>query len=230
MLPTSNLIVVGISNIMDLPERLMPRIESRLNLRRIRFLTYKYEEIEAIIADRLSGLDAFGNRDAVELCARKVAATSGDLRQALEICRLAAQLAEREAESGATSSGPTTHVGVQHVEDAVRKLRGSLSQQAIASAPMHQKLMLACVAKLMGTSGAAGVTETALLNRHRGVCAALHCDELPTLARHEQKDVIAQLCAPRILIESKGTLRLNDVLVDDVKAMVRAVPVLAHLA
>ena len=59
----------------------------------------------AIIADRLGSLDAFGvdgaeegqgDKGGVELCARKVASVSGDVRRALEICRLAAQVAERE--------------------------------------------------------------------------------------------------------------------------------------
>lgn len=67
----------------------------------------------AIIADRLGSLDAFGvdgaeegqgDKAGVELCARKVASVSGDVRRALEICRLAAQVAERE-EAAAHEAG-----------------------------------------------------------------------------------------------------------------------------
>ena len=39
---SSHMVVVGISNTMDLPERLLPRVESRLNIRRVNFLPYKY--------------------------------------------------------------------------------------------------------------------------------------------------------------------------------------------
>ncbi len=85
------LIVVGISNTMDLPERLLPRVHSRLGIRRINFLTYSRTDIELIIADRLGELAAFSG-SCVELCARKVASVSGDVRRALEMCRLAAQV------------------------------------------------------------------------------------------------------------------------------------------
>ena len=69
----SALIIVGISNTMDLPERLLPRVESRLNIRRVNFLPYSHKDIGKIIADRLGELDAFtANDGGIELCARKV--------------------------------------------------------------------------------------------------------------------------------------------------------------
>ena len=55
---TSGLIVVAISNTMDLPERLLPRVHSRLGIRRINFLPYSYEDISTIIHDRLGDLAA----------------------------------------------------------------------------------------------------------------------------------------------------------------------------
>ena len=67
----SSLVIVGISNTMDLPERLLPRVHSRLGIRRINFLPYSYEDIATIIHDRLGDLSAF-HADGLELCCRKV--------------------------------------------------------------------------------------------------------------------------------------------------------------
>ena len=61
--------VVGISNTMDLPERLLPRVESRLNIRRVNFLPYSHADISAIIIDRLGSLDAFAAGDGGLGCA-----------------------------------------------------------------------------------------------------------------------------------------------------------------
>ena len=80
---------------MDLPERLLPRVHSRLGIRRVNFLPYDRIALASIIADRLGGLAAF-EADGVELCSRKVASVSGDVRRALEVCRLATTLAERD--------------------------------------------------------------------------------------------------------------------------------------
>jgi origin recognition complex subunit 1 len=91
----ARLVVVCIANTLDLPDRLMPRVHSRLGLTRLAFAPYTREQLHRIITDRLAGLAAFDG-DAVELCARKVASVSGDVRRALHICRLAAELCELE--------------------------------------------------------------------------------------------------------------------------------------
>jgi Cdc6-like AAA superfamily ATPase len=55
-------------------------------LSRINFAPYTHEQLCVIVESRLAGCDAF-DPDAVELCARKVSAVSGDARRALDICR-----------------------------------------------------------------------------------------------------------------------------------------------
>ena len=77
--------VTGIANTMDLPERLLPRIASRVGLQRLPFAPYSREQMEAIVADRLAGGTGRerGGREgeggaalfaarAIELAARKV--------------------------------------------------------------------------------------------------------------------------------------------------------------
>jgi origin recognition complex subunit 1 len=68
----SGLIVVGIANTMDLPERLNKRSLSRLGgqqLMRIAFKAYTYEQINAILADRLKHLEGVFEAKSLQLTA-----------------------------------------------------------------------------------------------------------------------------------------------------------------
>lgn len=85
----SKLVLIAISNTMDLPERLIPRCRSRLAFGRLVFSPYKGDEIEKIIKERLENCKEVMDHTAIQLCARKVANVSGDIRKALQICRKA---------------------------------------------------------------------------------------------------------------------------------------------
>jgi origin recognition complex subunit 1 len=88
----SRLAVVGISNIVTLPESLAPKIANRFqNTERIIFHTYSKEDIVKIISDRVKGLTGI-SPSAIEMCATKVASSSGDIRRGLDICRRAAEM------------------------------------------------------------------------------------------------------------------------------------------
>lgn len=76
---------------MDLPERLIPRIQSRIAMRRIVFEAYNRDQITRIIEDRLCDLEVF-DKDSIKMCALKVTNTSGDIRRALMICRRAVEI------------------------------------------------------------------------------------------------------------------------------------------
>lgn len=60
---------------MDLPERMLPRIGSRLGLHRISFSPYSHTQLQQILATRLEGIPAF-DKQAVEFASRKVACCS----------------------------------------------------------------------------------------------------------------------------------------------------------
>jgi Cdc6-like AAA superfamily ATPase len=114
---SARLLVIGISNTIDLPDLLMPRVHSRLGLTKLHFEPYTKEQIGLIIADRLRSLPAFGE-GAVELCARKIASISGDMRRALQICRRAAEICEEQQIRAAA---------------AASKLKGSAAAAAAAA-------------------------------------------------------------------------------------------------
>jgi len=93
--PNARLVVVAIANTMDLPERLLPRVSSRLGIRRVNFEAYNRDQLHTILADRLraGGAEAAIRDDALKLCAARVAAAGGDARKALQVCQAAVQRA-----------------------------------------------------------------------------------------------------------------------------------------
>jgi cell division control protein 6 len=118
---TSQLVLVGIANALDLTDRFLPRLKARnLKPNLLPFLPYNATQIKAVIITRLKSLvpvDSatpdylpFLHPAAIELCSRKVASQTGDLRKAFDICRRAIDLIEIE----------TKQKHIQKIEDESR--------------------------------------------------------------------------------------------------------------
>lgn len=63
--------ISGIANTMDLPEKLLPRISSRMGIQRLCFGPYNYQQLQEIIMSRLKGINIFDIL-AIEFASRKV--------------------------------------------------------------------------------------------------------------------------------------------------------------
>lgn len=83
--------ILGIANALDLTDRILPRLQAlpRCRPQLLHFPPYSRQELAAIVQDRLTQVSGEGLLDAsaVQFCARKVSAVSGDARKALDICR-----------------------------------------------------------------------------------------------------------------------------------------------
>ncbi|THG21808.1 hypothetical protein TEA_023205 [Camellia sinensis var. sinensis] len=101
--PFSRCILIGIANAIDLADRFLPRLQS-LNCKPmvVTFRAYSKDQIILILQQRLMALPyTVFQPQALELCARKVAAASGDMRKALCICRNAIEMLEAELRDSA---------------------------------------------------------------------------------------------------------------------------------
>ncbi|GFH11894.1 origin recognition complex subunit 1 [Haematococcus lacustris] len=96
MRPGARLAVIGISNTHDLDERVLPRISSRLANAKLAFNPYSVDQLRQIIGQRVAaaGCGLLFKEAAIQWVARKVAATTGDVRRALELLRRAVEVAE----------------------------------------------------------------------------------------------------------------------------------------
>ena len=84
----------GIANALDLTDRILPRLQSHSECcpDLLHFPPYTKDQIVTILQQRLQSSCADSGTIvdpmAVQFCARKVAAVHGDMRKALDICRL----------------------------------------------------------------------------------------------------------------------------------------------
>ena len=102
---SSSLILVGIANALDLTDRFLPRLKARgLKPQLLPFLPYNATQISSVITSKLKALLPAGSTSqlpfihptAIMFLSKKVAAQSGDLRKAFDICRRAIDLIEAE--------------------------------------------------------------------------------------------------------------------------------------
>jgi len=144
--PSSKLCVIGIANTVNLPERLIPKIASRLEMtERISFPAYKHEEISEILLDRVNKLNVFEPK-AVDFCAKKVASSSGDIRRAFDICRRAVEMVEEHLITNAAdkSAFEARKVTVHDIHNAYKDLFSVVDSYPIANLPYFHKLFLVC--------------------------------------------------------------------------------------
>lgn len=123
------LILLGISNTLDLSNTFLPKlIRNNLQLDSIQFLPYTSEQIKSIIMNRLSSLeeDIF-HPGAVQLCCKKAASVSGDLRKAFDICYKSIELVERINKESETIG----KVMIQHVAKICISSFGNTENQLI---------------------------------------------------------------------------------------------------
>jgi cell division control protein 6 len=109
--PTSRLSLIGIANALDLTDRFLPRLKARnLKPQLLPFLPYTATQIASVITSKLQELNSTGHEQndknvpfihpaAIQFCAKKVAAQTGDLRKAFDICRRAIDLIEAETKA-----------------------------------------------------------------------------------------------------------------------------------
>ncbi|CAL8328976.1 unnamed protein product [Merluccius merluccius] len=162
-LPHSRLCLVGIANALDLTDRILPRLQALPRCRPLllHFPPYSRQELAAIVQDRLSQTSGDGVLDAsaVQFCARKVSAVSGDARKALDICRRAVEIVEaddRKKAVDATTEAKASRVSVPQVARVLSEVYGDRMSSPAGgegeSFPLQQKLLVCCLLLLTRSS------------------------------------------------------------------------------
>ncbi|KAM8842151.1 cell division control protein 6 homolog [Synchiropus picturatus] len=182
-LPESRLCLVGIANALDLTDRILPRLQARPHCRPLllNFPPYSRQELAAIVQDRLlqSSSEGILDASAVQFCARKVSAVSGDARKALDICRRAVEIVEsdqRKKSSEGAESAATARVSLPQVARVLSEVYGDrmASQGGAAdgeSFPLQQKLLVCCLLLLIRNGKSKEVLLGKLHEVHSRLCA-----------------------------------------------------------
>nr|AAK68875.1 cell division control protein 6 [Arabidopsis thaliana] len=144
----------GVANAIDLADRFLPKLKS-LNCKPlvVTFRAYSKDQILRILQERLVALPfvAFQS-NALEICARKVSAASGDMRKALCVCRSALEILEIEVRGSIDQEpkGPVPEcqvVKMDHMIAALSKTFKSPIVDTIQSLPQHQQIIVCSAAK-----------------------------------------------------------------------------------
>ena len=132
--------IIGISNDLNFKEYLNPRVLSSLGEEEIVFPPYTAIEIKSILEKRAD--IAFENgaisQAAISLCSALAGSEHGDARRAVDLLRIAAEVAEREE---------ANKVEEKHVRIAVQRIERDRNYDALISLPLQQKIILISILK-----------------------------------------------------------------------------------
>jgi len=139
----TRMVLLGMANSLNMIEKFLPKLRERMSEPHgYTFTSYTKEQIEHILVSRIPPPhDKAFEPKAIELCTRKVESTSGDIRKALECCRIAVDKATEDK---------SPQVRVKHMMHAMNHLWSDKSTTRISELSQQQKLVLIGLAKLSG--------------------------------------------------------------------------------
>ena len=142
------LVLLAVSNTLNLPEKLHPRVQSRIGKRRCFFKAYDSRQIEKILQTKLHEasphIKVF-QEDAVTFISKRIGSQSGDMRMALRLCQGAAQYTLEQADHET--------VTVPDVLHAVRRAFQSPQAKAVALCAPGEVMLLIAIAGLVRSTG-----------------------------------------------------------------------------
>ena len=137
--PISKVTMVVISNDLSFKDYLDPRVLSTLNEEEIVFPPYSADQLREIlqVRARIAFNDGVAPPAVIGLVAALSASEHGDARRALNLLRVAGEIAERRGASSVTTDD---------VQVAVRKIEEDHVFEVCRSLPLHSKILLASIA------------------------------------------------------------------------------------
>ena len=158
--------IIGISNDLHFKNFLDPRVLSSMNEEEILFPPYTVTQLSDILHKRTES--AFKKKSVpsgtINLCAALAGSEHGDARRAIELLRVAGELAERNDEN---------EVIEKYVKEASQKIDKDRIYQAIKTLPIHEKAVLFAV-----DSTAENTTTGDVYNKYQQLCKKISLEPL----------------------------------------------------
>ena len=150
------LIVIGISNTLNLRDRLHPRVQSRIDSNSIFFKAYNELETSAILTEKLrqaSPSYTVFQEDAIRLASKKTASVSGDIRKAFYICRRAAEMVLDRNAHHSEKSAESPIVRIKDVFESSKESQNAAESRFVAHCTTYEVLLLVALGALRKTTG-----------------------------------------------------------------------------
>ena len=174
--------VIGISNDLRFMEFLDPRVRSSLSEEKMVFPPYNAEQLKDILEQRAKIVFEEGvlESSVIPLCAALAAQEHGDARRALDLLRVAAEIADRN------------HVPVVTESDVVKaknKIELDCVTETIRTLPVQSKLVLMGIL-LNNERGDSKLTTGDLYETYKELC---QCISMTILTQRRITDLISEL-------------------------------------
>jgi len=155
------LVVVGISNTLNLVDQLMPSVQSRIGTEKYVFKAYSLHDTVSILKSKINEGSPdyiFFEDDAILFAAKKTAALSGDIRKAFQICRSAAELVTQKFEDNTVidkERGPFLYprIRIGDVQKASMDSFNIALTAAVSFSTSYEVLLLVSLADLSRATG-----------------------------------------------------------------------------
>jgi archaeal cell division control protein 6 len=132
--------LIGISNSLTFKDKLDPRVKSSLSEEELVFNPYTIEQLKQILIDRckLAFYDNVIPIGVINLCAAIAGRETGDARKAIDLLRVAAEIAERSM---------TMKISEDHIRSAQQKIDSDTNYEILRNSTLHTKLVILSIIK-----------------------------------------------------------------------------------
>ena len=205
VLQNSRCILTGVSNTMNLTDRVLPRLRARgCEPAFVPFPAYVGHQLKVLLKQRLATLPFKAFEDsALELCARKVGAATGDMRKALNVCATAIDMCVQDANAPPTGDTVATAkavsvVKISYMARALSKTYASPVVDSIRALPQMQQMVLCSAVRLLKNAKTMETTLGALHDKYAAVCQDAGVKELPQGEFHNMCTALADHCLVKL--------------------------------
>ena len=178
----SKVSLIGISNNMKFMELLEPKARSRFGGESMIFQRYDRSQLEDILKQRVEGLfeDDVLDDSVIRYCAIIAARNEGDARMAIDLLRVATDIAERNGDSKITEA---------HVKSAKSSMEIDMIEEAVKTLAPQSKVVLLSVIKNTETGNTVMITGD-VYNIYKQLAIRL---QMPILTQRRVTDLISEL-------------------------------------
>lgn len=178
----SQISIIGISNDLVFTDTLDPRIKSSLSEEEIIFKPYNALQIQDILHNRakLAFKEDAIEPGVIEKCAAYAAREHGDARRALELLRVAGEIADRECSS---------KLAIKNLDEAEEKMEKDRVVDTIVGQPKQFQAVLYSIV-LLSTKNNKMIETGELYNLYRKICTETG---LRSLTQRRVSDVVSEL-------------------------------------
>jgi cell division control protein 6 len=173
--------IVGISNDISFTDNLDPRVKSSLSEEELVFPPYDALQLQDILKERVDICFRPGavSPGVVEKCAARVASDTGDARRALELLRVAGELAEREDEE---------QISLKYLDSADERIERDRIIELVKTQPkQHQATLYAILYACAQKSGAVFTGD--IYDKYQAIC---NQTRLRPLTQRRVSDIISE--------------------------------------